>query len=151
MSGQLDPIQLMRKIAELENKIDALRTIEVGGVWQDWTPTPTASGSMTFTITDTIFCQYATIGKLCFISTNIVGTTGGTASSSIRLSLPIAPVDYGSTYVSISSGINDGGYVASESYINTQESRIEFFKATFGNFGIGTGKMVIANGFYRIA
>jgi len=34
MQGQLDPIQLMRKIAELEDKINALRTIEIGGdVW----------------------------------------------------------------------------------------------------------------------
>jgi hypothetical protein len=30
MQGQLDPIQLMQKIGELESKIDALRTIEVG-------------------------------------------------------------------------------------------------------------------------
>ena len=30
MAGQLDPIQLMRKIAELEDKINAMRTIEVG-------------------------------------------------------------------------------------------------------------------------
>jgi len=33
MNGQLDPIALMRKIGELEGKIEALRTIQTGGQW----------------------------------------------------------------------------------------------------------------------
>ena len=33
MNGQLDPIALMRKIGELESKIEALRTIQTGGQW----------------------------------------------------------------------------------------------------------------------
>ena len=73
----MDDIALMREIARLQNQIDALRTIEVGGVWKDWTPTQTGN----VTIPTIAVSRYMTIGKTCFINLNasnqsLTGTAG---------------------------------------------------------------------------
>ena len=87
MQGQLDPIQLMRKIAELEDKINAMRTIEIGGVWQNWTPVPTAEAGTLTTVSAS--GKYAKIGKVVAVQLVITITTNGTGSGAIRSNLPI--------------------------------------------------------------
>ena len=79
--GQLDPIQLMRRIDELENKIDAMRTIEVGGVWQDWTPIQTG-----WTALPVGAYRYCQIGKQVTLAISM--SSGTSNATSAILSLP---------------------------------------------------------------
>ena len=101
MAGQLDPIQLMRKIAELEDKINAMRTIEVGGVWKNWTPTVTGSGSMTISNLVVEVARYCLIGKSMGLELSIKFDTGGTASYQVNVSFPFSIItsSYRSFYV----------------------------------------------------
>ena len=86
MAGQLDPIQLMRKIAELESKIDALRTIEIGGMWKDWT---LMILSTVGTITSyTATSRYTVIGETLFITGIISIINNGTGSGELYCGLP---------------------------------------------------------------
>jgi hypothetical protein len=110
MAGQLDPIQLMRKIAELEDKINALRTIEIGGIWLDWTPTWTALTTNPVLGDGSLVGRYSVVGKICFVDiTLIMGSTTTYGSGGWRISLPFAPATRAlSTHSSYGSGcIND--------------------------------------------
>ena len=64
---------LMREIAKLQEQINALRTIEIGGVWQDWTLSATgwAAGY-------TGFVRYSAVGKICHMIIDINGTSNFT-------------------------------------------------------------------------
>jgi len=108
MSGQLDPIALMRKIGELESKIKALKTIEIGGIWTNYTPTVTASGSMTITdlVVDT--ARYTLIGNSMGLEISISFTTGGTASNQVDITFPFSIIT--ATYRSFYSGVKQPNF-----------------------------------------
>jgi len=56
--------------------------------WTDWTPTYSAFGSMTYTGITTNVARYKLIGKTLYIELQFDGTTGGSASAGITVSLP---------------------------------------------------------------
>ena len=88
--GQLDPIQLMRKIAELEDKINALRTITTGGVWTSYTTTWTASVTNPTLGNGTLAGRYCSIGKLTAIKIKLaIGSTTNTGSGTWYFSTPL--------------------------------------------------------------
>ena len=79
-------MDLMKKLNGLQEQINALRTIEIGGVWQNYTPTITAgSGSLT-TVSATGF--YSVIGKVVQIIIDITITTNGTGAGYVVATLP---------------------------------------------------------------
>ena len=86
-------IALMREIARLEEKINALRTIEIGGVWQNWTPTSTGWSS-----NPTGYYRYCLVGKLCtlMIRQNSAGTSN---STSTIITAPFASVSMACYYL----------------------------------------------------
>ena len=89
MQGQLDPIQLMQKIGELESKIDALRTIEIGGVWQNYTVVWTASSTNPSIGNGSLVSRYCVIGKICFFNIYLVaGSTTTFGAGECMFSLP---------------------------------------------------------------
>ena len=97
MAGQLDPIQLMRKIAELEDKINAMRTIEVGGVWQDYTVEWTASITNPDIGDGVLLGKYTLIGKACTLAINMIaGSTTTFGSGGWMFSLPFTTGIYAS-------------------------------------------------------
>lgn len=63
--------------------------------WFNWTPTVGASGSMTFTVTTTEVSKFCVNGNMCTSVVHLLGTTGGSASTTITCTLPITPVDAG--------------------------------------------------------
>ena len=85
----MDDIALMREIARLQEQISALRTIETGGVWKDWTPTWTATTNPS--IGDgTLFGNYCIIGKTVFFE--ILMHAGSTTTFGVgnwKFALPI--------------------------------------------------------------
>ena len=90
MAGQLDPIQLMRKIAELEDKINAMRTIEIGGVWQNYTVEWTATTNPS--IGDgSLIGRYSVVGKICFINMQLIaGSTTTFGAGEWMFGVPFA-------------------------------------------------------------
>lgn len=72
--------QLFREIAELKRRVAELETQEKPGIWTDWTPTVTQSGSVTVTVT---FAKYFTDGKLVVLRANLAVTGTGTANNDI--------------------------------------------------------------------
>jgi len=118
-----DTIGFMREIANLQEQINALRTIEVGGVWQDWTPTWTAPTTNPTIGNGSLYGRYCVIGKL--ITAKIFlqfGTTSTPGSGAYSFTFPITPLNY-----RLVSGVyrlrNTGG--------NLYEGGVEPFSATF--------------------
>jgi transcription elongation factor len=74
----MDEIALMREIGRLQEQINALRTIEVGGVWQSYTPVWTASTTNPAIGNGTLTGRYSVIGKTCIV--NGVMTAGSTTT-----------------------------------------------------------------------
>jgi len=150
MSGQLDPIQLMRKIAELEDKINALRTIEVGGVWADWTPSYSAGGAMTFTSVTTDEARYCVVGNLLHYKIRANGTTGGTASTVIQFTVPINRADTVVHSSAASVWLYDGGDKAGMAAFYNTANTIMVAKYDGSNWGLGETKVFIVSGFFEI-
>lgn len=89
-------IALMREIARLEEKINALRTIEIGGVWTTYTPTWTAATTNPTIGNGTLTGRYVVIGKVCHAMVYVLaGTTTNAGSGAYSFTYPIAPAyDY---------------------------------------------------------
>lgn len=91
----MDEIALMREIGRLQEQISALRTIEVGGVWQDWTPTWTAYTTNPAIGNGSLAGRYCTVGKL--LNANIYvafGSTTTAGSGAYSFTYPVAPSNY---------------------------------------------------------
>lgn len=58
-----------------------------------WLPTYSASSSMTWTSVTTTSATYKLTGKVCDIFFRAIGTTGGTASTELRFSIPVSTTD----------------------------------------------------------
>lgn len=111
----------------------------------------TAGGSMTATGETIQHAYYIHIGFMVWFSlyaTTI--TTGGTAANSIRASLPSAcppSVDAileAGAYRDASSGPS----VAGQAFIATSTDTVDIFKEDGSNYGLGSGRLVLASGWY---
>jgi hypothetical protein len=151
MSGQLDPIQLMRKIAELEDKINALRTIEVGGVWADWTPSYSAAGAMTYTSVTTDEARYCVVGNLLHYKIRANGTTGGTANPEIYFTSPLNRIDTVAYGGAAAAFLYDNGDKAGiVTFFGNSQNTIRVSKYDGSNWGLGETKVFIVSGFFEI-
>ena len=141
MQGQLDPIQLMQKIGELESKIDALRTIEIGGVWQNWTPTLTGWSSNPPGI-----YRYCLIGKLCTVM--ILHSDAGisNATNSI-ITAPFASKSGGGYWMNSCQFRNNGATSATpgQAQIGNGSSNINFYTTFAGGAWTASGDKRILN------
>jgi hypothetical protein len=61
-----------------------------GSNWQTWTPTFTGIGSMTITGVTVIYAVYLRVGPFVMFHLGFSGTLGGTASTSVLVTLPVA-------------------------------------------------------------
>jgi hypothetical protein len=81
-------VYLKRQIDELKRELDRLKTNvpEVGGVWQDWTPTVTSQFGSGGTATSV--CKYAVVGGILFCNMQVNITAVGTSSGYVGVSFP---------------------------------------------------------------
>ena len=149
MAGQLDPIQLMRKIAELEDKINAMRTIEVGGMWTAWTPTTTPNGSMTYTSTTLNVARYTVAGNICAFRYQITGTVGGTPSNLFTISLPLSAV--APLFNTFACALRDAGNWVAGFVVCTASSNFIVRRYDQANFSAGSPTAIYVSGSYEIA
>jgi hypothetical protein len=112
--------------------------------WTDWTPTLTASGSMTWTSTSINEARYTQIGKIVFFKVNITGTVGGSLSTELQFTLPSTPtgVCEGGCRI-FNPAANSGVFVYSAGKI-----LVSLYNAAAWSSGTGG---VSVQGFYQVA
>lgn len=114
-----------------------------------YNPQGTASGSMTWSLTSIVYQQYKIINQEVYLVVGAYGTTGGTASNELHLSLPFSgqgTIGYGmaARVRDATSGVvplaNGGVYTTYAYLIKTDNT----------NFGLGTGRGGWVTGYYSI-
>lgn len=102
--------------------------------WFDYTPTYTGSASMTFTSVTTNEAKCKADGASLTVSVYAAGTTGGTASTELNASLPVAST---STNLRAGAYIRDGA-ADRVGYSAVTSDQLRVFKADVSNWGLGT-------------
>lgn len=115
--------------------------------WFNWTPTYSASGSMTFTTVTTTQAIFRVAGQQVSFVIFATGTTGGTAATTISATPPATcsaaqqvPVG-GSTRDATSGAIVLGKGSVTGTSISIQ-------KSDASNYGLGTGRIMDVSGVY---
>lgn len=123
----------------------------ITGAWTAWTPTLTASGSMTYGSTSVSKARYKIIGKTMFVVLTFTGTTGGIADYYLFASLPggVTPADVRSLPGQL---LYDAG-VATLAFANVDAARssIQFSRADGATLGLGSGRLVFASLTFELA
>ena len=118
--------------------------------WISWTPTYTASGSMTWTSITTEHARYKIVNDVVFFEIFVHGTTGGTQSNELRFTLPVNPENDGVAWAgrgfdSSSTAIREasGAWISGSSYVQVNQ-------ADNNNWSLGSYTGFSINGFYKI-
>ena len=105
------------------------------GAATSWTPTFSGSGSMTFTsVTSTT--KYWLFDKLFIAYVFMIGTTGGTASNELRMTLPIT---CSNTNFRGGAAVSDAAFLPGTWYTNST-TEISFRKFDGSNFALAASK-----------
>lgn len=124
-----------------------------GATLTSWTPTYSASGSMTYTSVTTQFGKYLKIGKGVYFQLWAAGTTGGTASNALIATLPFTAVGLASSGNGGGCWVYDGGAnnVAGLWTMATTGLSISVSKYDGSNFALAANKQFSVNGWYEAA
>ena len=123
-------------------------TVEVqthGGGTATWTPTWTPTGSMTYGSFVKNVGLYRRYGELVWFSAAADGTTGGSASSRIDLTLPLGTI--ADAY--LPAVVYDGGYTVGYT-IPTGTTTLGISKQGSANFGLGATRQLFVSGWVRV-
>lgn len=116
------------------------------GVWQDWTPTVTAEGSMTISNLSIDAARYCLIGDAMALEVSIRFDTGGTASYQVNVSYPFTIIS--SSYRSFYSANNIDGFSPGWVY-GPSGTAFGVRRAGGVNWTIGAGLRIMANGIIK--
>ncbi len=118
--------------------------------WTAWTPTITASGSMTVANQTINVADYYTAGKYVFYRIDVSGITfGGTASTTVYFTIPFTLFDTFSTPGS-GTAADSAGTVGSYAFVNTV-TQIGVRRYNTSNFTLGGSGGFLISGVARIA
>lgn len=117
--------------------------------WLSWVPTYGAGGSMTYTSVITEVAKFKIIGKTFYFVIYCNGTTGGTASTSLTFTIPVDIAD-GVSMIGGTCYAYDGS-ATSGIWYNNQVDSIAVLKYNAANWGLGAGRRIRMQTFYRIA
>ena len=152
MSGQLDPIALMKTINELEYKISALATIQTGGIWSAYTPVVSGSGGSAGAYAQTVtYSKYMVVGRSVAWNMYLTITNIGSWTGIIIVAPPIAAaVDNGMYSAFYGTSQPTKGFATSIS--GNFEGRAVLGTSTldFGGSGIVNGDRIVFNLVYEI-
>jgi hypothetical protein len=113
--------------------------------WFNWTPSYSANGSMTWTSVSTTRSVFYLVKTTVFIEIYALGTTGGTVSTQLIFSLPIAPTTT-NTQRTTGSVVDTAGFVG-QLLIGTNCLCIKYDST---NYTLGANRGVIAVFSYRL-
>lgn len=116
--------------------------------WGSWTPSYSASGSMTYGTITTSFAKYIQIGKLVLWCHYSTGTVGGTPARLLAHSLPVT----GATGApgGAAGYVADGGNQLSGAVI-TGTTSASYTMRDASNFSAGSGRVLAGFGIYEAA
>lgn len=117
--------------------------------WLEWLPTYTCSGAMTYTSVITGTKLYRIVENNVFIVHYSAGTTGGSASNTLIMSLPM----------SVSASVSANGLILSAQTFDTvtitgvgwaYTTTMSCRKYDSSNYGLGAGRVAALTGMYPI-
>lgn len=116
----------------------------------NYSPSYSASGSMTYTSVSTAEAKWYVNGSTLFYMIQASGTTGGTASNTILITPPVTIAGSSSSYPN-SAAIVDGTSAATvgTGAARVSDNKIFVRKSDNSSLGLGTGRLVQAHGFYQ--
>jgi hypothetical protein len=109
----------------------------------DYTPSYSASGSMTYTSVSTITATWTAKAQTIFVRVLADGTTGGTASVTLFASAPITEASNSTNIVQPGSYAEGGAGLLGFSFVSS--GLIGSRKADSSNYGLGAGRTLNAN------
>jgi len=119
--------------------------------WVDLTPTTLASGSMTYTTTSLELATYQVIYNTVHIVYAIEGTTGGTASNTIRATLPFEGKNTAKFVAAAGYADDGGGAVGGLCFLSTgTPDNVSVKKYDASNFGLGSARKMYPDITYEI-
>lgn len=111
-----------------------------------WTPSYSASGSMTFTGVTTDIAKYVIKGAEVTVFFRFTGTTGGTASNAIRFSLPLTSANVAAAAQWISPVyINQGTSATGFCYVDNNSATANVLKEDSSNWGLGASRLILGS------
>lgn len=117
------------------------------GSWLTWTPTYSASGSMTVTQTTLYTCMYLRHGPIVFLQFWATLTIGGTVSNIVNISLPIANT---ANLQVVPASVGPGGnFQVGFARLNPNASIAAVYIAGNANYALGQSDFTF-NGAYRV-
>lgn len=121
---------------------DDLRT----KTFTNFSPTLSASGSMTVSNSNILFARYAAIGELVFIEFNATFTIGGTPDLSINFDLPLK--SNGDFF--LPAVVKDGGNELSGMALTSADSKtLRTRRYDASNWNTGGNREIRISGYYR--
>jgi hypothetical protein len=115
-------------------------------LWFNYTPTYSASGSMTYTAVTTNRARFKINSREVLVDIRTDGTTGGTASFGLRFTLPVTAVgSYDSPAVTNDAGGNLAGSIQD---VSTTVAECRRFDSS--NYGLGASRTIKGNLIYGI-
>ena len=115
--------------------------------WFNYTPTFSASGSMTYSSISITHAKFSIKGRTVHVDIRATGTTGGTASNTLLFTLPIEAIISSTTGTGVFS---DPGNIGVLIFLNsTTECSIRRYDST--NLSLGASRAMVANAVYEMA
>lgn len=114
--------------------------------WTSWTPTLSASGSMTYGTTTINFAKYIELGNMIFYMVDVTGTVGGTPATDLIFTTPtsVSANTPGNAATVIDGGSAIAGFCNRNSsttlYVRRYDSAV---------WSAGSGRRYITSGFYE--
>jgi len=134
-------------MSDVATLIEGVVTGTGPAAWAAWVPSFSCTGSMTFGTVTVNCARYLQIGKIVFFNLYCYGTTGGSAHTTIKVSMPVEVGAWGNECF---ARIDSAGQTAGFGYVTTDDV-LCVCKMDSSNWTLGASRYVIANGFYEAA
>lgn len=120
--------------------------------WLTYTPTYSASGSMTYTSVTTNLAIYKLNNNYCFLVVSSTGTTGGTAAGELRCTTPIARNNTANYPYAGAASVTDGtsGISGICNWQGTSTQLLAFQRYDGGTFTLAVGREAKGTIFYAV-
>lgn len=134
-----------------ENWVEIARFNASDTDWTDWTPSYSATGTMTYTSVTTEIARYKREGSTVYFQIRATGITGVSASTGIYFTAPVVP-SQGSSANLIGGGASAGDIVTLGGALIwvASEQKFRVTKADGSNWNLGSAKVIVVQGFYEV-
>ena len=96
----------------------------------------------------TAYARYRKIGKAVEFEIKATGTTGGTTSTAVTFTAPVAPANADTVFA---AWVDDGAGVSASGLWDSVNTYIEVHKYDNSNWGLGASRVILVSGSYEIA